>query len=291
MHGFILTADSRGKNRLARPPTTADPLRRLGGWTRMAEGEEGGFSLEKRGIGVLVGASNLLTHREDERPGDIRGVVREAGRRAAARHGGSADGEGDGRGDSAEEFVVYEGTGPRHRSDEVGQGFIASIVSEENFRTQAPDDYALLLSSASVSGELPVLIGGQAVNFWALRFVEEEPGLEEFRPFVSTDCDVLASATWLQEAARKYGFAFKAFRAGQASPAVGWIRLPAKDRPDIELQVLRDVFGLSREEVSEAVFEGTLEQGEIVRVLSPTKLLQAKVANLRRIPQEGRHDL
>ena len=71
------------------------------------------FSLEMRAFGVLVDASNLLYHCEDERPGDIRGVVREACRRAAARHGGSADGEGDGRGDSAEEFVVYEGAGPR----------------------------------------------------------------------------------------------------------------------------------------------------------------------------------
>jgi hypothetical protein len=54
-------------------------------------------------------------------------------------------------------------------------------------RSQTPQDYAHLLSS-SEQGEFPVLVGGQAVNLWALLFLDEEPSLGQFLPFTSSDC-------------------------------------------------------------------------------------------------------
>jgi hypothetical protein len=38
-----------------------------------------------------------------------------------------------------------------------------------------------------------VIVGGQAVNFWADRYVPDEPKLLVYRPFTSRDLDLLAS--------------------------------------------------------------------------------------------------
>lgn len=155
-------------------------------------------------------------------------------------------------------------------------------------RDQTPQDYAHLLSS-SEAGEFPVLVGGQAVNLWALLFLKEEPSLGEFLPFTSSDCDVVATATWLQRVAEKHGLSYKLFRAGQASPAVGSIYLPIGGKSEIELQVLRDIAGLTGDEVADASFELVFE-GKPLVVLNPTALLKAKITNLHRLPQKDRYD-
>lgn len=147
-----------------------------------------------------------------------------------------------------------------------------------------------MLCCAAPDGELPIVIGGQAVNLLAILFLNDEPELTKFSPFLSGDCDVLASANWLRTTAEKHTLSYKTFRAGQASPAVGWIRLPGGEKGEIELQVLRDVLGLTQKEVSNSAFDVMLD-GKPVRVLTPMKLLEAKIANLLKIPQEGRHDL
>ncbi len=58
-------------------------------------------------------------------------------------------------------------------------------MSGAQSRTQTPRDYAHLLSSAASSGELPILIGGQAVNLFALLFLDQEPELKDFAPFAA----------------------------------------------------------------------------------------------------------
>lgn len=146
-----------------------------------------------------------------------------------------------------------------------------------------------MLSSAAPGGELPILVGGQAVNLWALLFLDDEPKLKKFAPFTSGDCDVVATQTWLRRIADKHGLPYKLFRAGQASPAVGCIFLPIGKKSEIELQVLRDVVGLTRNEVINAAFEVEFE-GQTLQVLNPTTLLKAKITNLNSLPQKGRYD-
>lgn len=99
------------------------------------------------------------------------------------------------------------------------------------------------------------------MNFWALRFLDAEPELNDFSPFLSGDCDVVASANWLRDAGIKHGLSYRTFKAGQASPAVGWIRLPSANNREIELQVLRDVHGLPRAEAIAATFDVMFEGG------------------------------
>ena len=55
-----------------------------------------------------------------------------------------------------------------------------------------PCDYAHIIGQCSLNGELPLIIGGQCVNLCALYFADEEEGRDEYRPFTSADCDVVA---------------------------------------------------------------------------------------------------
>src|ERR1041385_935085 len=49
----------------------------------------------------------------------------------------------------------------------------------------------LELLKAFNQGDAPaVVVGGQAVNFWAEMFAETEPELARFRPFTSADLDL-----------------------------------------------------------------------------------------------------
>ena len=53
-------------------------------------------------------------------------------------------------------------------------------------------DALLELIYSKPSGRI-VIVGGQAVNFWADRYAPDEPGLLVYRPFTSRDLDLLAS--------------------------------------------------------------------------------------------------
>lgn len=52
-------------------------------------------------------------------------------------------------------------------------------------------DALLELIYSSPSGHI-VIVGGQAVNFWADRYTPDEPELLAFLPFTSRDLDLLA---------------------------------------------------------------------------------------------------
>ena len=174
------------------------------------------------------------------------------------------------------------------RSQKAGRSAGKGLLNTPS-RNQNPQDYLPLLSSASTDGEMPLLIGGQAVNLWALLLMEMEPAIRQFEPFTSVDCDVIASGDWLLQVAQKHGLPHRMFRAGQSSPEVGWIRMPAGDA-EIELQVLRDALGLMPGEAKATAFQVDFE-GQAILVLSPVALLKAKIANLHDLDQKDRYDL
>ena len=51
-------------------------------------------------------------------------------------------------------------------------------------------DYLDLLRVFDEREAEALIVGGQAVNFWAEVFEEEEPELQRYRPFTSTDLDL-----------------------------------------------------------------------------------------------------
>lgn len=147
-----------------------------------------------------------------------------------------------------------------------------------------PDDFSDFLKT-----DTPVLlVGGQAVNLWALYYNEVTVDLA---PFVSCDIDVFGQRETLKSIAKLAGLKPNYFPLKPPSNEVGYI-MPkdASDSPMI-IEVLRWVKGVSEDEleVDSVIFK--IGKGNVpVKVPSPVTLLKAKLANLTGINQQGRQD-
>ena len=145
-----------------------------------------------------------------------------------------------------------------------------------------PGDFAGLLAT-----EEPVLlVGGQAVNLWALHYQAQTA---ELAPFVSRDVDVLGDRETLTALARLAGAKPQFFPVKPPTNEVGVVIARDSRGEPLLLEVLRYVHGVSNEELREPVY--TLALGEVqVRVPGPIALLQAKIANVADLAQSGRQD-
>jgi hypothetical protein len=145
-----------------------------------------------------------------------------------------------------------------------------------------PEDFAPLLAT----NEPVLLVGGQAVNVWALYYESHTAGLA---PFVSRDVDVLGDRATLEALGQLAGTKPQFFPVKPPTNEIGVVI--AKDQQGLPLliEVLRSVHGVSNEELREPVY--TVALGEThVQVPSPIALLQAKIANVADIAQTGRQD-
>ena len=145
-----------------------------------------------------------------------------------------------------------------------------------------PEDFARLLATK----ETLLLVGGQAVNLWALYYHSQTA---ELAPFVSRDVEVLGDRETLTALGRVTGAKPQFFSVKPPTHAVGV--LIAKDSKGLPLliEVLRDVNGVSNEELREPVY--TVALGDVqVQVPSPIAILPAKIANVADLAQSGRQD-
>ncbi len=145
-----------------------------------------------------------------------------------------------------------------------------------------PEDFAGLLATK----EPVLLVGGQAVNLWALYYQSHTANLA---PFVSRDVDVLGDRETLTALGQIAGAKPQFFPVKPPTIEVGVVI--AKDSHGVPLliEVLRSVHGISNEELREPVY--TVALGDVkVQVPSPIALLQAKIANVADLAQSGRQD-
>lgn len=145
-----------------------------------------------------------------------------------------------------------------------------------------PGDFAALLATP----EPMLLVGGQAVNLWALYY---ETRTESLRPFVSRDVDVLGDRETLEAVAKLAGTKPQFFPLKPPSNEVGVVI--AKDQVGLPLlvEVLRSVHGVSNEELQNPIYTVAVGKTE-VNLPGPIALLQAKIANVADLKQVGRQD-
>jgi hypothetical protein len=145
-----------------------------------------------------------------------------------------------------------------------------------------PGDFAPWLATK----EPVLLVGGQAVNLWALYY---EARTAELAPFVSRDVDVLGDRETLAALGKLAGTKPQIFPIRPPTNEVGVVVAKDATGQPLLIEVLRYVHGVSNEELSEPVY--TMALGETrVRVPGPIALLQAKIANVAEIAQAGRQD-
>ena len=147
-----------------------------------------------------------------------------------------------------------------------------------------PADFASLLATK----EPVLLIGGQAVNLWALYYKDRTTDLA---PFVSRDADVLGDRDTLSELGRVIGVKPRFFPRRQPGNEVGVvIALDTEGRP-LLVEVLRFVRGATNKELREPAYSVLVgERPVLVRIPGPIALLKTKIANVSEINQTGRQD-
>lgn len=147
---------------------------------------------------------------------------------------------------------------------------------------RSPEAFAPFLAT-----KVPVLlVGGQAVNVWALYY---EKRTRDLAPFVSRDVDVLGDRETLQALGRLAGTKPQIFPLRPPTNEVGVVIAKDRDGQPLLIEVLRHVHGITNEELCKPAY--TVALGDTpIRVPGPVALLQAKIANVADLAQSGRQD-
>ena len=147
-------------------------------------------------------------------------------------------------------------------------------------------DYALIVSVSTDEG-LPVVVGGQAANTWALLYAPRIGNrLAPFRPFTSKDLDLAGDRRLLKEIHRIMGGEIR--YSEPRTPVIGHVETSIGEVVR-KIEVLRDVKGLNQVDLVDTV--NVIVDGLRVRVLAPIKVLKAKICNTVTLNQEDRNDV
>jgi hypothetical protein len=151
--------------------------------------------------------------------------------------------------------------------------------------SHGPDEFASYLRTST-----PVLlVGGQAVNLWALYFGDHT---KDLAPFVSADADILGSRETLEELGRVAKLQPQFFPLKPPSNEVGVVTIPGPDGKVLLVEVLKSVHGVSETELRSPAYLFELGKSKTqVLAPGPIALLQAKIANAHDLNQTGRQDL
>jgi hypothetical protein len=138
------------------------------------------------------------------------------------------------------------------------------------------------------AGRPYVLIGGQAVNYWAERYLPTEPALQKLLPFTSEDIDFKGNREDVQRIADQLAqlpvyppkVALTAL-AGAVPFRIGGVKS--------NIEIVRRVPGVSATAIDSLAIEAECS-GRQIRVLDPISLLAGKLELTLTIAQTNRRD-
>jgi len=149
---------------------------------------------------------------------------------------------------------------------------------------RSPEDFAAVLAC----GEPLFLVGGQAVNLWALYYHERTADLA---PFVSRDMDVLGDRATLTRIATRAGAKPQFFPMRPPTNEVGVVMAKGADGQPLLIEVLAHLHGIGNDDLCQPAYTMAIGQSGVqVRLPGPIALLRAKIANVADLSQTGRQD-
>lgn len=150
-------------------------------------------------------------------------------------------------------------------------------------------EFAEVLRVRNAEGLPYILIGGQAVNYWAERYRSAEPELEHFLPFASQDIDFKGAREDVKQIAGQLGLT-AVFPDTRAMTALAGI-IPLRARGmESAVEVVRLVPGVRDEQIEASAMEADLGENRI-RVLDPIWLTANKLDLAMTISQDERQDV
>ena len=149
-------------------------------------------------------------------------------------------------------------------------------------------EFSEVFKVRDASGRPYVLIGGQAVNYWAERYLRTEPQLEKLQPFTSEDIDFKGNREDVQRIARQLKLHPAYPHKVEITALAGFIPIRIGDLKSA-IEVVRRIPG-----VSDAVDTPAVQaewEGKSIRVLNPISLLACKLELAATLPQGKRRDV
>jgi hypothetical protein len=148
--------------------------------------------------------------------------------------------------------------------------------------------FSEVLKIRDAAGQPYILIGGQAVNYWAEHYLAVEPQLEPLKPFTSEDIDFKGGHADVQHIARQLERVPGYPHGAQMTALAGTIPFQIGDlRANIE--IIRRIPGVKGSVDAMAVQSEW--DGKTIRVLDPISLLANKLELAATVSQEKRHDV
>jgi hypothetical protein len=132
---------------------------------------------------------------------------------------------------------------------------------------------------------LPLLVGGQAVNLWAMVYVRDSQVLARLEPFLSRDCDLYGDADTLLRLGALTHWRVTFSPKGQPSPVVGFLTGRDAQGRELMVEVLYTIKGLQPKDLARETIIRLDDKS--YRALSPVTLLKAKLANFIEIPRQA----
>jgi len=160
-------------------------------------------------------------------------------------------------------------------------------VTEDNRFT--PSDFSEVLKLRNNNGDPFLLIGGQAVNVWAKRYLRAEPDLANFMPFTSTDIDFKGNKADVTYIATQLGRRAQFPARVEMTALAGTIPVRIGEKPS-NIEVVRSVPGANNDVVEKTAMTFEFE-GKTVRVINPIALVASKLNLATTVSQEKRHDV
>ena len=148
--------------------------------------------------------------------------------------------------------------------------------------------FSEVLKIRDAAGQPYLLIGGQAVNYWAERYLATEPQLKSLQPFTSEDIDFKGGSADVQRIARQLELAPGYPPKVQMTALAGVIPFNIGGLKS-NIEVVRRIPGASGS--VEALAVQAEWNGKTIRVLDPISLLACKLELVASISQEKRRDV
>ena len=150
------------------------------------------------------------------------------------------------------------------------------------------DQFSGILNVRDVTGKPYILIGGQAVNYWAERYLEHEPQLKALSPFTSADIDFNGTTDDVRRIAKQLALTPSYPPKVVMTALAGVIPFRISGEPS-SIEVVRRVPGVP---LSLDDFAIEAKWGDKnIRVLNPISLLASKLELAATVPQNKRNDV
>lgn len=140
----------------------------------------------------------------------------------------------------------------------------------------------------NLAGEPYLLIGGQAVNYWAERYLAHEPELEKLKPFTSEDIDFKGGRDDVAHIAGQLKLPPAYPNKVALTALAGVIPFQIGDLKS-NIEVVRRIPGVSGS--VDALAIQAVCDGKALRVMDPISLLACKLELVATVPQEKRRDV